>query len=80
MAEQLERVERARDVHEAFTVLSLENAGTEQVVEQAATMIGAPVVLEDLSHLVLATPPGSCDTAELLGRLGARSRTTPSPA
>ena len=54
VAEQLERVERARDVHEAFTVLSLESAGTEQVVERAAAMIGAPVVLEDLSHLVLA--------------------------
>ena len=44
VAEQLERVERARDVHEAFTVLSLESAGTQQVVEQAAAMINAPVV------------------------------------
>lgn len=80
VAEQLERVERARDVHEAFTVLSLESAGTQQVVEQAAAMIGAPVVLEDLSHLVLAFSSRQLGTAELLDDWERRSRTTPSPA
>jgi purine catabolism regulator len=80
VAEQLERVERARDVHEAFTVLSLESAGTQQVVEQAAAMIGAPVVLEDLSHLVLAYSSRQLATAELLDDWERRSRTTPSPA
>lgn len=80
VAEQLERVERARDVHEAFTVLSLESAGTEQVVEQAAGMIGAPVVLEDLSHLVLAYSAQGLATTELLHDWERRSRTTPSPA
>lgn len=78
VAEQLERVERARDVHEAFTVLSLESAGTEQVVERAAVMIGAPVVLEDLSHLVLAYSAGKLLTVELLDDWERRSRTTPS--
>ncbi|HSL35719.1 MAG TPA: PucR family transcriptional regulator ligand-binding domain-containing protein, partial [Arthrobacter sp.] len=66
VAEQLERVERARDVHEAFTVLSLESAGSQQVVEQAAMMIDAPVVLENLSHLVLSYSARQLDTAELL--------------
>lgn len=80
VAEQLERVERARDVHEAFTVLSMESAGTQQVVEQAAMMIGAPVVLEDLSHLVLAYSSRQLATAELLDDWERRSRTTPSPA
>jgi purine catabolism regulator len=80
VAEQLERVERARDVHEAFTVLSLESAGTERVVEQAAGMIGAPVVLEDLSHLVLAYSTQGLATTELLDDWERRSRTTPSPA
>jgi len=79
VAEQLERVERARDVHEAFTVLSLESAGTGQVVEQAAVMIGAPVVLEDLSHLVLAYSARPLRTTELLEDWERRSRTTPSP-
>lgn len=80
VAEQLERVERARDVHEAFTVLSLESAGTERVVEQAAGMIGAPVVLEDLSHLVLAYSAQGLATTELLNDWERRSRTTPSSA
>ncbi|MDQ0823458.1 purine catabolism regulator [Arthrobacter sp. V4I6] len=79
VAEQLERVERARDVHEAFTVLSLESAGTGQVVEQAAAMIGAPVVLEDLSHLVLAYSARQLRTTELLEDWERRSRTTPAP-
>ncbi|HSO91808.1 MAG TPA: PucR family transcriptional regulator ligand-binding domain-containing protein, partial [Arthrobacter sp.] len=79
VAEQLERVERARDVHEAFTLLSLASAGTQQVVEQAAMMIGAPVVLEDLSHLVLSYSSRQLATAELLDDWERRSRTTPSP-
>ncbi|MET4095273.1 PucR family transcriptional regulator ligand-binding domain-containing protein [Arthrobacter sp. UYCu712] len=79
VAEQLERVERARDVHEAFTVLSLESAGTGQVVEQAAAMIGAPVVLEDLSHLVLAYSARQLRTTDLLEDWERRSRTTPAP-
>jgi purine catabolism regulator len=79
VAEQLERVEHARDVHEAFTLLSLENAGTQLVVEKAAEMIGAPVVLEDLSHLVLAFSAQGRPTAELLDDWERRSRTTPSP-
>ncbi len=80
VAEQLERVERARDVHETFTVLSLESAGTQQVVEQAAAMIGAPVVLEDISHLVLAYSARQLHTTELLDDWERRSRTTPSPS
>lgn len=80
VAEQLERVERARDVHEAFTLLSLESAGTQQVVEQAAAMIAAPVVLEDLSHLVLAYSSQQLATVELLEDWERRSRTTPAPA
>ena len=80
VAEQLERVERARDVHEAFTVLSLESAGTGQVVEQAAAMIGAPVVLEDLSHLALAYSAWQLRTTELLEDWERRSRTTPAPS
>lgn len=80
VAEQLERVERARDVHEAFTVLSLESADTRRVVEQAATMIGASVVLEDLSHLVLAYAGHHVSTTDLLDDWERRSRTTPFPA
>lgn len=80
VAEQLERVEHARDVHEAFTLLSLDNAGTQLVVEKAAELIGAPVILEDLSHLVLAFSAQGWPTAELLDDWERRSRTTPSSA
>lgn len=82
VAEQLEIVERSRDVHEVFTLLSLENAGTEQIVRRAAEMIGAPVVLEDLSHLVLAystaTATPQVTTTALLRDWERRSRITPS--
>ena len=61
-------------------MLSLESAGTGQVVEQAASMIGAPVVLEDLSHLVLAYAAHQVDTTVLLDNWERRSRTTPSTA
>lgn len=78
VAEQLEKVERARDIHEAFTQLSLDSAGTQQVVEQAAAMIGAPVVLEDLQHLALAHAAQNLGTSVLLQDWERRSRTTPS--
>lgn len=78
VAEQLESVERARDVHEAFTQLSLESAGTQQVVEKAAALINAPVVLEDLQHLVLAYAARQVPVTELLNDWERRSRTTPS--
>ena len=80
VAEQLEKVERARDIHEAFTQLSLESAGTQQVVEQAAAMIEAPVVLEDLHHLALAFAAWNIDASELLHEWERRSRTTPTLA
>jgi purine catabolism regulator len=80
VAEQLDKVERARDIHEAFTQLSLESAGTQQVVEQAAAMIGAPVVLEDLHHLALAYAALNVGTSELLHDWERRSRTTPALA
>ncbi|ALV47459.1 hypothetical protein MB46_06140 [Arthrobacter alpinus] len=78
VAEQLEQVERSRDIHEAFTQLSLDSAGTQEVVEQAAVMIGAPVVLEDLHHLALAHAAQGVSTSVLLQDWERRSRTTPS--
>ncbi|MFF2300492.1 PucR family transcriptional regulator [Arthrobacter sp. NPDC058127] len=46
----------------------------------ARSMIGAPVVLEDLQHLVLAYSARNVATTELLDDWERRSRTTPSPA
>lgn len=79
VAEQLELVERSRDIHEVFTLLSMESAGTDQIVQRAAGLIGAPVVLEDLSHLVLAHSAAGMPTTDLLMDWERRSRTTPTP-
>jgi purine catabolism regulator len=74
VAAQLEEVERARHVHEVFTMLSLEGAGAEEIVSQAAGLIGAPVVLEDVAHMVVAFDAGRVPAAELLRDWEARSR------
>src|SRR3954463_2038457 len=74
VAAQLEEVERARHVHEVFTMLSLEGAGAEEIVSQAAGLIGAPVVLEDVAHMVVAFDAGQVPAAELLRDWEARSR------
>ncbi|NKX49384.1 PucR family transcriptional regulator [Arthrobacter deserti] len=74
VAAQLEEVERARHVHEVFTMLSLEGAGAEEIVSQAAGLIGAPGVLEDVAHLGVAFDAAHLPAAELLGDWEARSR------
>ncbi|MCG2623293.1 PucR family transcriptional regulator [Arthrobacter sp. I2-34] len=74
VAAQLAEVERARHVHEVFTMLSLEGAGAEEIVSQAAGLIEAPVVLEDAAHLVVAFAAGRLPAAELLRDWEARSR------
>jgi purine catabolism regulator len=76
IGEQLAKVEWAKSVHEAFTLLSLENATTEDIVRRAAEMIGMPVVLEDLSHLVLAYSTQGLSTTDLLANWERRSRST----
>src|SRR5712691_11801480 len=45
-----------------------------EVVRQAATLAGRPVILSDLSHRVLACEPGSADPARLLAGFARRSR------
>ena len=74
VATQLEQVEKARRVHEVFTQLSLESAGAEEIVTRTAELLGAPVVLEDASHLVLAFDAAGLPTMEVLRDWEARSR------
>ncbi|MDD1476378.1 PucR family transcriptional regulator [Arthrobacter sp. H16F315] len=74
LAGQLERVEKARHVHEVFTLLSLESAGADEIVARAAQLIGAPVVLENISHLVLAFDGGGIPAGKLLNDWENRSR------
>ncbi|NJI21449.1 PucR family transcriptional regulator, partial [Aeromonas veronii] len=54
LAEQLGRLERAQEIHETYTQLSLERAEVGTIVARTAELLGAPVVLEDVAHRVLA--------------------------
>ncbi|WP_404321385.1 PucR family transcriptional regulator [Arthrobacter luteolus] len=74
VASQLEQVEKARQVHEVFTMLSLQSAGVQEIVDRTAQLLDAPVVLEDSSHLVVAFAAGAMAAQELLQDWQRRSR------
>jgi PucR family transcriptional regulator, purine catabolism regulatory protein len=71
---QVAQLRAAQQVHEAFTEMSVDGAAPEAVLRQVARMAGAPVVLENLAHQVLAHDPAGTDPAALLARWEARSR------
>lgn len=77
VAEQYAQVQFAREVHETFTRLSLENADPTTIVTTAATLCGSSVVLEDLSRHVLAFEAVGRPASGLLADWETRSRTTP---
>ena len=77
VAEQLEQVEHAREVHETFTRLSLESADTATIVATTATLCGSSVVLEDLSRHVVAFEARGRPAASLLADWERRSRSAP---
>ena len=72
---QLEELRASERLHEVFTELSVAGASPDEIVRQAATLAGLPVILADLSHRVLACEPGSADPARLLAGFARRSRT-----
>lgn len=74
VSDQLAALERSRTIHEVFTALSLENATEEEIVARAAELIGAPILLEDVAHLVLAFAAAGSEESELLGHWAKRSR------
>ena len=57
IGQQLSIVERTRELHEAFTELSLNGADESVIVREAARRLGTPVVLEDAAHRILAHSP-----------------------
>ena len=71
---QLEELRASERLHEVFTELSVAGASPDEIVRQAATLAGRPVILADLSHQVLACEPGSADPARLLAGFARRSR------
>ncbi|WP_209323970.1 PucR family transcriptional regulator [Brevibacterium renqingii] len=54
LAQQISRLEHAREIHETYTRLSLDQADAQTIVERTAELLGTPVVLEDVAHRVLA--------------------------
>jgi PucR family transcriptional regulator, purine catabolism regulatory protein len=71
---QLDELRVSERLHEMFTELSVAGASPEEIVQQAATLAGRPVILADLSHRVLAFSPGGADPGRLLTGFAARSR------
>jgi PucR family transcriptional regulator, purine catabolism regulatory protein len=76
---QLEELRVSERLHEMFTELSVAGASPDEIVRQAATLAGRPVILADLSHRVLACDPAGADPAGLLTGFGARSRAASGP-
>lgn len=54
LAQQISRLEHAREIHETYTQLSLDRAEAQTIVDRTAELLGTTVVLEDVSHRVLA--------------------------
>jgi purine catabolism regulator len=77
VAEQYAEVDYARHAHETFTALSMRRASLDEIVEVAAGMLGAALVLEDLNRQVLAYARYGTPTTDLLADWERRSRLTP---
>src|ERR1700722_6222431 len=71
---QLEELRVSERLHEMFTELSVAGASAEEVVQQAATLPGRPLIPTSLSHRVLALSPGGADPGRLLSGFAARLR------
>jgi purine catabolism regulator len=71
---QVAQLRAAQQVHETFTEMSVDGAEPDHVLRQVARIAGAPVVLENLAHQVLAHDAAGGDPALLLDRWEARSR------
>jgi PucR family transcriptional regulator, purine catabolism regulatory protein len=72
--DQLDQLRVSTRLHEVFTDLAVAGAGPAEIVRQAALLAGRPVIVEDLSHHVLACEPAGADPATLLDGFEARSR------
>jgi purine catabolism regulator len=71
---QLEELRAAERLHQVFTELAVSGAPADEVVGQAATLAGCPVILENLAHQVLACASADRDPAGLLAGFDSRSR------
>ncbi len=77
VADQYAELEFARSVHETFTALSVRRAALDEIVTTAANLLDSSVVLEDLSHRVLALTARHTSAAALLEYWETTSRLLP---
>src|SRR5258708_5411996 len=71
---QVASLRASERLHQVFTDLAVAGADQDEVVRQASVLAGAPVILADLAHRVLACAPADRDAAVLLDGFAARSR------
>ncbi|MGV0852342.1 PucR family transcriptional regulator [Mycolicibacterium phlei] len=76
VADQYEELEFVRTVHETFTALSVKRASMTEIVRTGAAMVGASMVLEDVSHRVLSYAAHGVTPSLLLDGWEPRSRLT----
>ncbi|WP_149562717.1 PucR family transcriptional regulator [Streptomyces cacaoi] len=74
VADRYAEVEFARTTHEVFTSLNIARASTTDIVTRASEILGAPLVLEDLTRHVLAFCTAGTPAARLLDHWAERSR------
>ncbi|MDV3127243.1 PucR family transcriptional regulator ligand-binding domain-containing protein [Mycobacterium sp. 21AC1] len=79
VADQYEELAFAHRAHQTFTDLSMRRASLADIVRAAADLVTESVVLEDLSHQVLAVSPQGEPTAAVLTDWQHRSRAMAEP-
>ena len=75
--DQLAQLRASARLHEVFTDLAVAGAGPADILREAALLAGRPLILEDLSHHVLACEPAGTDPATLLADFSVRSAAVP---
>ena len=71
---QVEELRAAEAIHERFTALAVSGAGQAEILSEVARLSRLPVVLETLTHHVLAYDAAGENASELLADWAGRSR------
>lgn len=74
LAEHVTALQARDEIHGLFTGLSLRGSPAGFIVQQLAGVLGAPVVLEDVNHHVLAAETGDLGDEAVLSNWEVRSR------
>lgn len=72
--EQVERLSFSERVHRTFSELAVETTSATEILHRGRLLAGAPLVLEDLGHGVIAYDLGDTSAAQALDQWERRSR------